>query len=204
MGQPHKVQLSSLARWERSRGLSAKMPWVRMGLSKDVSKCKCLLVKVQHVLHMPSLRQRPTRDQATEKVHKSVKIWITQLNSINTTTLISERTNFFSQANFFMPPKDTETLWLRPEHEASCLVPEDKDLSSWPTLGNVTPGTLMTPFKSPCDLVSKGSGSSPASLLVSCLTYIFWTENLSTVCHRHWIRECTNFQFLRKKLLPQI
>lgn len=197
MGQPHKAQLSSLARWERSRGLSAKMPWVRMGPSKDVSKCKYLVVKAQHVLHMPSLGQRPMGDQATEKVYRSAKIWITQLNSFNATILISERTNLFSQANFFTSPKDTEILWPCPEHEASCLVPEDKDLSSWPTLGNITPGTLMTPFKSPCDLVSKESGSSlPASLLCD-LYFLNWK---SFHCLRHWIHECTNFQFLHKKI----
>lgn len=149
LGLPHKAQLSSLARWEQSRGLSAKTLRVKMGHSKDVSQCKCLFFKAQHVLHMPSLGQRPTGDQATDKVHRSVKIWITQLNSINITILISERTNLFSQANFFIPPKDTETPWPRPEHEASCFVPEDKDLSFLSTLGNVTPGILMTPSSLP-------------------------------------------------------
>lgn len=128
----------------------------------------------------PALLRTKTHRKRSHSKSIQVSENTTLLNSINTTTLISERISLFSQAKFFIPPKDTDALWPHAEHKVLCLactpqlMPEDKDPSSWPTLGE-TLGTSVTPFKSPFSLVSKEPGSSRA-LQASLLPGLaFWT-----------------------------
>lgn len=161
LGQPHKITAALAALVRACRTLSQKCWESGRAPSKDRSKHKCLSViqggQAQHASTAGAPKNKdPQETKPQRKLSMTVKVWAAQLNSINrinTTTLLGERISLLSQENFFIPPKNTETLWSHPKHEFSHIVSSHLRIKTPPldsTQETGLPGTHGTPSKYPC------------------------------------------------------